>query len=395
MVNVLQQHLEIDRRTISSQRGAGRVNTCDKTQNLSLKDIVEAKGPVSIHFDVGDKQTLNPLGPHAAHWSNYIGEVVRSVPLYYPSWEKVPKEQKAAIISNIKAAHGSSRSIEIYETSTSICKKPTIPYKASSNSQHWKVGPPDQASDTQEYPSLIDTFWRTHTVDGVFPKDEDRHIYEEMKRPKSMGEYTEDDINRLEKARGSNMKKRELAGVVKTRRVAMIDDGDDEIMGPTSSLGIIAGERIPYEASPASIPQRQVAGDTFPQRHVAGERPDNSPGKGAIVVVSNYHQSGASISLGDLELALKYFHDKPIKINESYMIWLHYTSDIWEEWKEAKNFVTFCFLENENIEVKECGARVVSDEDLEQDIINVFDRLSQRGGVMYLSGLRGYMKWSW
>ncbi|GKB50666.1 ribonuclease H-like domain-containing protein, partial [Tanacetum coccineum] len=54
--------------------------------------------------------------------------------------------------------------------------------------------------------------------------------------------------------------------------------------GPTSSLGIIAGERIPHEASPARIPQRHVAGDNFPQRHVAGESPDMSPGKRAIVV---------------------------------------------------------------------------------------------------------------
>ncbi|GJW50719.1 hypothetical protein Tco_0092070, partial [Tanacetum coccineum] len=54
--------------------------------------------------------------------------------------------------------------------------------------------------------------------------------------------------------------------------------------GPTSSLGIIAGERIPHEASPASIPQRHVAGETYPQRHVAGESPDMSPGKQAIVV---------------------------------------------------------------------------------------------------------------
>ncbi|GJY35635.1 F-box domain containing protein [Tanacetum coccineum] len=43
-----------------------------------------------------------------------------------------------------------------------------------------------QSLDTQEYPSLIDTFWRTHTVDG-----------EEMKRLEATGEYTEDDINRL------------------------------------------------------------------------------------------------------------------------------------------------------------------------------------------------------
>ncbi|GJW04124.1 hypothetical protein Tco_1562980 [Tanacetum coccineum] len=82
-------------------RGAGRLNTRDKTRNLSLKEIAVAKGPVPINFEQGDKQTLNPLGPYAAHWSNYIGEVIRIVPLYYPSWEKVPKERKAALISNI------------------------------------------------------------------------------------------------------------------------------------------------------------------------------------------------------------------------------------------------------------------------------------------------------
>ncbi|GKB89788.1 hypothetical protein Tco_0962060, partial [Tanacetum coccineum] len=48
-------------------RGAGRLNTRDKTQNLSLKEIAVAKGPVPINFEQGDKQTLNPLGPHAAN----------------------------------------------------------------------------------------------------------------------------------------------------------------------------------------------------------------------------------------------------------------------------------------------------------------------------------------
>ncbi|GKB32691.1 hypothetical protein Tco_0872092 [Tanacetum coccineum] len=42
------------------------------------------------------------------------------------------------------------------------------------------------ASDTQEYPSLIDTFWRTHTVDRVFPKDEDRRIGVSTRRMRSM-----------------------------------------------------------------------------------------------------------------------------------------------------------------------------------------------------------------
>ncbi|GJZ33859.1 hypothetical protein Tco_0579295 [Tanacetum coccineum] len=230
-------------------RGAGKLNTRDKTQNLSLKEIAEAKGPVSISFEQGDKQTLNPLGPHAAHWSNYIGEVVRSVSLYYPSWEKVSKERKAAIVSEIgtlfdlRSHMDSSRWTEIYEGINMHLQKAYNTNKASFKAKHWKADPTTwtynvkaiwrarleeitaaewdkarshkkehldrdpgrwlrcrderHASDTQEYPSLIDTFWRTHTVDGVFPKDEDRRIYEEMKRLEATGEYTEDEINAL------------------------------------------------------------------------------------------------------------------------------------------------------------------------------------------------------
>ncbi|GJX85082.1 F-box domain containing protein [Tanacetum coccineum] len=235
-------------------RGAVRLHTRDKTRNLSLKEIAEAKGPVSIQFDVGDKQTLNPLGPHAAQWSNYIREVIRSVPLYYPSWEKVPKERKAALISNIGTLFDlrphmeSPRWTDIYEGINMHLQKAYNTNKASFKAKHWRVDPqtgtydveairqgrPEeitadewdkyirfwndpknlaraaqnrqnrqksvvisrqgsrslarlrdemrQSSDTQEYPSLIDTFWRTHTVDGVFPKDEDRRIYEEMKK---------------------------------------------------------------------------------------------------------------------------------------------------------------------------------------------------------------------
>ncbi|GKE95916.1 NB-ARC domains-containing protein [Tanacetum coccineum] len=63
---------------------------------------------------------------------------------------------------------------------------------------------------------------------------------------------------------------------------------------------------------------------------------------------------GASIITKDyFPDALKEFFDKEvIGIHESYMIWLCYTRSI-REWKEAKNFVTFSFFEenNENVEV--------------------------------------------
>nr|GFA54020.1 hypothetical protein [Tanacetum cinerariifolium] len=82
-------------------RAAGRLNTHDKTRNLSLKEITITKGPVPIQFELRDKQTIMPLGDHAAHWSSYSGEVIRGVPLYYPSWLKVPKERKATLITDI------------------------------------------------------------------------------------------------------------------------------------------------------------------------------------------------------------------------------------------------------------------------------------------------------
>nr|GFC49582.1 hypothetical protein [Tanacetum cinerariifolium] len=46
----------------------------------------------------------------AAHWFSYIGDVIRGVPLYYPSWLKVPNEWKAALITNIGMSADVSRS---------------------------------------------------------------------------------------------------------------------------------------------------------------------------------------------------------------------------------------------------------------------------------------------
>ncbi|GJW85859.1 NB-ARC domains-containing protein [Tanacetum coccineum] len=53
-----------------------------------------------------------------------------------------------------------------------------------------------------------------------------------------------------------------------------------------------------------------------------------------------------------------------IGTQDSYMIWLRYRRmDRWEwGWKNAKNFVTFFFEENnEDVEVKECGVRLICD----------------------------------
>ncbi|GKB31894.1 hypothetical protein Tco_0871295 [Tanacetum coccineum] len=75
------------------------------------------------------------------------------------------------------------------------------------------------------------------------------------------------------------------------------DDEDDD--GERLSLGIIAGDCIPDEDSPATIPQRHFAGDRFPQRHVAGENPKMLLGKTPIVVnytlVVNLHENDTAL----------------------------------------------------------------------------------------------------
>ncbi|GKG29887.1 hypothetical protein Tco_0419785 [Tanacetum coccineum] len=49
----------------------------------------------------------------------------------------------------------------------------------------------------------------------VFPKDEDRRIYEEMKRLEATGEYTEDEINAL--ARGGKLRGIAITGHIQAK----------------------------------------------------------------------------------------------------------------------------------------------------------------------------------
>nr|GEY67583.1 hypothetical protein [Tanacetum cinerariifolium] len=247
-------------------RAAGGLNTRNKTQNLSLKEITDTKGPVPIQFELRDKQTVMPLGDHTAHWSSYIGEVIRGVPLYYPSWLKFPKERKAALITDIGTQFDLRPHIESFdwtEINADIQQHLQKAYntnKAAFKARHWVIDPTtgtynvekirrerpenvtasewdkyiefwnyprkiaqatqnrqnqakstvisrqgfrslarlqdEMTSTTQEYLSLIDTFFMAHTVNGEFLRDEDRRIYE-MKRLEAMGTYTDDEINRL------------------------------------------------------------------------------------------------------------------------------------------------------------------------------------------------------
>ncbi|GJW85418.1 F-box domain containing protein [Tanacetum coccineum] len=197
-------------------RGVGRLNTRDKTRNLSLKD---------------GSLTLFDLRPHmdSSHWTE-ISEVINM------HLQKANNTNKASFkakhwkadptigtydVEAIMRAHPEEITAAEWDKYIQFWNDPKNLARAAQNRLNWQKSAiisrqgsrslarlrdeMRQASDTQEYPSLIDTFWRTHTVDGVFPKDEDRRIYVRGdERLKATGEYTEDEINAL--ARGGKLR---------------------------------------------------------------------------------------------------------------------------------------------------------------------------------------------
>nr|GFA51683.1 F-box domain, leucine-rich repeat domain, L domain-like protein [Tanacetum cinerariifolium] len=113
-----------------------------------------------------------------------------------------------------------------------------------------------QTSTTQEYLSLIDTFFVAHTVNEELLKDEDRRIYEEMRRLEAMGTYTNDEINHLareDKQRGHIVG---VGRVLPARATASPRIPYERFQRP------FPGDKSPGKSSPATGKARFVAGES-------------------------------------------------------------------------------------------------------------------------------------
>ncbi|GJZ34483.1 retrotransposon protein, putative, ty3-gypsy subclass [Tanacetum coccineum] len=155
-------------------RKAGRLHTRQETRNLGLKKITDDKGPVPIRFEWDDKKTLMPLGDHASHWSNYLGELIREMPLYYPSWQKVPAERKAAILTKIGTQFDltphmqSQRWTDINAGIQQHLQKLYNTNKASLKAAHWVINPETGTYDVESI--------RQRRPQNITPADWDAQI---------------------------------------------------------------------------------------------------------------------------------------------------------------------------------------------------------------------------
>nr|GEW40684.1 hypothetical protein [Tanacetum cinerariifolium] len=94
----------------------------------------------------------------------------------------IPSERKAGVLKKIRPHMQSELWPDIRNGIDQHLGKIYMDNKSSLNKDYWVKNPDDetydmQSSATQEYPSLIQTFFDTHTVGGVFLWDEDRHLY--------------------------------------------------------------------------------------------------------------------------------------------------------------------------------------------------------------------------
>ncbi|GJS90202.1 NB-ARC domains-containing protein [Tanacetum coccineum] len=95
----------------------------------------------------------------------------------------------------------------------------------------------------------------------------------------------------------------------------------------------------------------------------------------------------------------EFLEEEVIGTQDSYMIWLCYMR-LSRGWNKAKKFVTFSFFEenNEDVEVKECGVRLIYDEDIEKEadlsMLQGLPTPTQHGGVLCIYEMDGDVQWS-
>ena len=86
-------------------RDGGRAQVREANKNLDLRKAVTAKGPQSIKFEWRDQQTFNHVGPHRAWFSNYVGELVRSLSLHYSSWHDLDEATRQGFMNRLGVSY--------------------------------------------------------------------------------------------------------------------------------------------------------------------------------------------------------------------------------------------------------------------------------------------------
>ncbi|GJZ99775.1 hypothetical protein Tco_0672326 [Tanacetum coccineum] len=154
-----------------------------------------------------------PLGDHSSHWANFLGEIMREFLMHFGSRRSIPLERKAGVLIKIRecidnilgcrSTMDNQSSVEEYirlrtpmtRLTTWKLSDPDIPRTSLRKIRMSKSGfgliPGSYRSrmlrTLKSDPPNPKGLFDTHTVGGVFLRDEDQRLYEEMLRLQGLG----------------------------------------------------------------------------------------------------------------------------------------------------------------------------------------------------------------
>ncbi|GJV39797.1 hypothetical protein Tco_1418237 [Tanacetum coccineum] len=269
--------------------------------------------PIEIGFEDRADNTVVPTGPYSTQWGNYFGEMIRSIPLYHPSWQKVPAGDKARLMVTLgphieivrwpriegyfqaQAVHTEEYKDDEWEKDTSnfwndpcIAQRAETLYRTESVPMHSEMTSATQEEPSEDrhvpiVPHNVTVYSRILRLSG-FIAELYRH------REDAGGCRFHEELDE-ERQQGSGMR---LLGMILTfpsGHVAWEDTAtvnqflDQIISGVPLSLRDCRGDCFAIELTPINFSQRHFAGGMFPQLHVAGEKVGMLLGKASNVVV--------------------------------------------------------------------------------------------------------------
>ena len=86
-------------------QNGGRQRPREENKNVKLKAAVRLRGLQSIDFEIGDKGTYTHVGPNQAWFGNYVGELIRQLPLHYDSWYDIEPELTANFLPSVGVSY--------------------------------------------------------------------------------------------------------------------------------------------------------------------------------------------------------------------------------------------------------------------------------------------------
>ncbi|GJQ98660.1 hypothetical protein Tco_0009799 [Tanacetum coccineum] len=195
---------------------------------LELKSITDKSGPSHSGFEFGDqkdpdvsREACRLIGPNLP-WGARSGVITQfdkrphmesdRWPLIYAAiqqhLQKIYNGKKAALkerhwipdldgtydLERIRLSHPSHISEVNWDAQIAFWNDPKNRARATQNKQNRAKSKVMESSATREYPSLIYTFFLTHTFNGVFLNPEDKAIYGLGSNTETGVPYTEDEI---------------------------------------------------------------------------------------------------------------------------------------------------------------------------------------------------------